>query len=58
MKRTFEDRFISMDHVEVFKKYMAESIVKNIGEFPESENPMQEPLIFTAFVAAHYALDS
>ena len=40
MKRTFEDRFISTDHIEVFKKYMAESIVKNIGEFPESENPM------------------
>lgn len=53
MKRTFEDRFIANEHFEFFRRYLSEAIVKSFGEFPEAENPIAEPLIFTAFVAAH-----
>lgn len=53
MKRTFEDRFIANEHVEFFRRYLTEAISKCIGEFPETENPIAEPLIFTGFVAAH-----
>lgn len=57
MKRTFEDRFISNEHTDFFRKYLTEAITKSFGEFPESENPIAEPLLFTAFVAAHQGLD-
>ncbi len=40
MKRTFEDRFITTEHTEIFRKYVQESITKNIGEFPEAESPI------------------
>jgi len=29
MKRTFEDRFISSEHTETFRKYLTEAIAKN-----------------------------
>ena len=57
MKRTFEDRFISNDHTDSFRKYLNEAITKNFQEYPETESPINEPLIFTAFVAAHQGLD-
>lgn len=52
-KRVFEDRFINEEDIKVFRDYVKDALVKNIGEPDDKDNPLEEPNVFTSFVAAH-----
>lgn len=52
-KRVFEDRFINDEDIKVFRDYLKDALVKNIGEPDDKENPLEEPSVFTSFVAVH-----
>ena len=56
-KRVFEDRFINVEDIKVFREYVKDSLVKNFGDVDEKDNPLEEPQIFTSFVASHYGND-
>lgn len=43
MKRTFMDRMISIEDMDVFKKYLHDGYVKFFGEPAEDKNPNLEP---------------
>lgn len=57
MKRTYEDRFISREDIDIFRKYLQEGYAKFFGEPPEDKNPIAEPLIFTHFISEHLGQD-
>lgn len=52
-KRVFEDRFISEEDIRVFRDYVKDALVKNVGDIDEKDSPLEEPCIFTSFVSAH-----
>lgn len=47
------DRMISLEDMDVFKKYLHDGYVKFFGEPPEDKNPNVEPCIFTNFISEH-----
>ena len=57
MKRVFEDRFIMDEEIKVFREFVRDSIIKNLGDIDEKDSPMEEPQIFTSFVSVHYGND-
>lgn len=56
VKRVFEDRFINVEDIKVFRDFVKESLVKNFGDQDEKDKdyPLEEPCIFTSFISNHY----
>ena len=54
-KRVFEDRFINIDDIKVFRDYIKDTMLKTFGEQDEKDKdfPLEEPSIFTSFVSIH-----
>lgn len=52
-KRVFEDRFINEEDIRIFREYVKDALIKNIGEPDDKENPLEEPNFVTSFVASH-----
>ena len=43
-KRVFEDRFINEEDIKIFRDYLKDALVKNIGEPDDKDNPLDEPM--------------
>lgn len=56
-KRVFEDRFINEEDIKIFREYVKDALIKNIGDPDEKDNPLDEPNIATSFVASHHGAE-
>lgn len=55
-KRVFEDRMVFDEDIKIFRDYLREALVKNIGE--ECVDAIQdETNIFTTFISAHHGVE-
>ena len=39
----FEDRFINEEDIKVFRDFIKDAVVKNLGDIDEKDSPLEEP---------------